>query len=285
MTAPGETGLDDPYPLTEVDCQRFREDGFIRLSGVLDAATLADCEREITALTLAHDSHVSVPMEARDTYSRAFIQVGNLWTKGAQARRLTFSRRLARIAAELLGTRGVRLWHDQALYKEPSGGFTPWHADQQYWPMASGLSVTAWIPLHAVPLEQGPLSFGRGSHRKRIGRDLPISDESERLIREAVAREKIVEVTEPFAVGDVSFHLGWTLHRAGPNTTDRPRKVHTIIYMDSDMRLAKPANPNQELDHRTWTPSTLVGEIMDDPLNPVLYACSASGRSCGPQSC
>ncbi len=271
MTATGETGLDDPFPLTEVDCQRFREDGFIRLSGVLDAATLADCEREITALTLANDSHAGVPMEARDTYSRAFIQVGNLWTKGAQARRLTFSLRLARIAAELLGTRGVRLWHDQALYKEPSGGFTPWHADQQYWPMASGLSVTAWIPLHAVPLDQGPLSFGRGSHRKRIGRDLPISDESERLIREAVAREKIVEVSEPFAVGDVSFHLGWTLHRAGPNTTDRPRKVHTIIYMDSDMRLAKPTNPNQELDHRTWTPSTLVGEIMDDPLNPVLY--------------
>ncbi len=178
MTAPGETGLDDPYPLTQVDRQRFREDGFIRLSGVLDAATLADCEREITALTLAHDSHAGVPMEARDTYSRAFIQVGNLWTKGAQARRLTFSRRLARIAAELLETRGVRLWHDQALYKEPSGGFTPWHADQQYWPMASGLSVTAWIPLHAVPLEQGPLSFGRGSHRKRIGRVLTISDES-----------------------------------------------------------------------------------------------------------
>ncbi len=285
MTAPGETGLDDPYPLAEVDCQRFREDGFIHLSGVLDAATLADCEREITALTLAHDSHAGVPMEARDTYSRAFIQVGNLWTKGAQARRLTFSRRLARIAAELLETRGVRLWHDQALYKEPSGGFTPWHADQQYWPMASGLSVTAWIPLHAVPLEQGPLSFGRGSHRKRIGRDLPISDESERLIREAVAREKIVEVTEPFAVGDVSFHLGWTLHRAGPNTTDSPRKVHTIIYMDSDMRLAEPANPNQELDHRSWTPSTLVGEIMDDPLNHILYDRLTSRQSCGPQSC
>jgi len=55
----------------------------------------------------------------------------------------------------LLDTQGVRMWHDQSLYKEPSGGFTPWHADQQYWPMASGLCVTAWIPLHAVPLVQG----------------------------------------------------------------------------------------------------------------------------------
>ena len=47
-----------------------------------------------------------------------------------------------RIATQLLGCDGVRLWHDQALYKEPSGGFTPWHADQQYWPMASNLAVT-----------------------------------------------------------------------------------------------------------------------------------------------
>jgi ectoine hydroxylase-related dioxygenase (phytanoyl-CoA dioxygenase family) len=62
------------------------------------------------------------------------------------------------------------MWHDQALYKEPGGGFTPWHADQQYWPMASALCVTAWLPLQAVPMELGPLSFAPGSHLKKIGR-------------------------------------------------------------------------------------------------------------------
>jgi len=263
--------LDEPYELTEDDRRRFREDGFIRLPGVFDAATLGHFEREITRLTLANDPRAGVPLENRDTYGRAFIQVGNLWRLGDEPRRLTFSRRLARIATELLDTRGVRLWHDQALYKEPSGGFTPWHADQQYWPMASGLCATAWIPLHAVPLEQGPLSFGRGSHLKRIGRDLEISDESERIIRDEISREGIVEVTEAFAAGDVSFHLGWTLHRAGPNTTRDARKVHTVIFMDRDMRLAAPKNRNQENDHRTWTPATQVGAIMDDPLNPVLY--------------
>ena len=267
--------LDEPYAITPDQRERFREDGFIKLSDVFDAATLGHFEHEITALTFANNPLADTAMADRDTYSKAFIQVGNLWEKGPEAKQFTFSRRLAGIAAALLGTRGVRLWHDQALYKEPSGGFTPWHADQQYWPMASSLSVTAWIPLHAVPLEQGPLSFGRGSHRKRIGRDLPISDESEQLIRAAIAEQGVVEVTEPYALGDVSFHLGWTLHRAGPNTTDRPRKVHTVIYMDIDMRLAEPANPSQRLDHEKWTPSTAVGEIMDDPLNPVLFEAAA----------
>jgi ectoine hydroxylase-related dioxygenase (phytanoyl-CoA dioxygenase family) len=137
--------------------------------------------------------------------------------------------------------------------------------------MGSPHSVTAWIPLQAVPIEMGPLCFGRGSHRKRIGRDLEISLESEHEIREAVKKEKIDEVQEPYAIGDVSFHLGWTLHRAGPNQTAGLRRVFTIIYMDADMRLTKPTNKNQQLDWETWTPSTQIGEVMDDPLNPVLY--------------
>jgi ectoine hydroxylase-related dioxygenase (phytanoyl-CoA dioxygenase family) len=141
--------------------------------------------------------------------------------------------------------------------------------------MASGLCVTAWIPLHAVPMEMGPLSFGRGSHLKRIGHDLEISDESERLIREAIREQGVVEVAEPYAAGEVSFHLGWTLHRAGPNTTTSPRQVHTVIYMDIDMHLAEPRNANQRNDHEKWTPSTRVGEVMNDPLNPVLYASTA----------
>jgi ectoine hydroxylase-related dioxygenase (phytanoyl-CoA dioxygenase family) len=266
-----EAALREPYPLTDAQRQQFRDDGYLHLQGVLGSDVLHALEPAITADTLAHDRNAGVPLEDRDTYGKAFIQVGNLWQRSEEARQLTFSRRLAEIAASLLDTRGVRLWHDQALYKEPSGGFTPWHADQQYWPMASSRCVTAWIPLHAVPLEMGPLSFARGSHLKKIGRELAISDESEQLIQQAVSSEGLREVIEPFEAGDVSFHLGWTLHRAGPNTTASPRKVHTVIYMDIDMRMAEPRNAAQRLDHETWTPSSVVGSIMADPLNPVLF--------------
>jgi hypothetical protein len=117
----------------------------------------------------------------------------------------------------------------------------------------------------------GPLCFGRGSHLRRIGRDLEISAESEEQISREVREQKIDEVQEPYALGDVSYHLGWTLHRAGPNKTNMPRRVFTIIYMDADMRLCTPKNKNQQLDWETWTPSTKVGDVMADPLNPVLY--------------
>jgi ectoine hydroxylase-related dioxygenase (phytanoyl-CoA dioxygenase family) len=263
--------IDAPYTLDASAIEQFRSDGFVRLKSVLSPVTLARYTPELDRLVAERNKFKDVPLAERSLYDQAFLQVMNLWRESELVRELAFSRRLARIAAELMGTRGVRMWHDQALYKEPSGSFTPWHVDQQYWPMASPHSVTAWIPLQAVPIEMGPLCFGRGSHRKRIGRDLEISAESEEQIRAAVRREKIDEVQEPYALGDVSFHLGWTLHRAGPNTTNTPRRVFTIIYMDVDMRLAKPTNKNQQLDWEVWTPSTQIGEVMDDPLNPVLY--------------
>jgi ectoine hydroxylase-related dioxygenase (phytanoyl-CoA dioxygenase family) len=263
--------LSSPYSLDAAAVHRFREDGFIRLSGVLSPELLNHYAPEIDRLVAERNPLKDVPFEERSLYDQAFIQVSNIWPHSDKTRELAFSQRLARIAAELMGTRGVRMWHDQALYKEPSGGFTPWHVDQQYWPMASPHSVTAWIPLQDTPLEMGPLCFGRGSHRKHIGRDLEISAESEEQIREAVRKEKIDQVQEPFALGDVSYHLGWTLHRAGPNTTNQLRRVFTIIYMDADMRLVNPKNKNQQKDWDVWTPSTKVGEIMDDPLNPMLY--------------
>ena len=170
-----------------------------------------------------------------------------------------------------MGTRGVRMWHDQALYKEPSGSFTPWHVDQQYWPMSNSNSVTAWIPLQAVPIEMGPLCFGRGSQRKRIGRDLEISEESEQQIGDAVRKEKIDEVQEPYALAMSASIWDGRFTGLGRIRRSEPRRVFTIIYMDVDMRLAAPKNKNQQNDWDAWTPSTQIGEIMDDPLNPILY--------------
>ncbi len=271
MTTAISNELDTPYPLDEATVRRFREDGFIKLPNVLGAEVLGTYAPAINQLVDEGNRLKEIPLEKRTLYDQAFIQVTNLWRRNDRIRELAFSRRLAGIATRLMGTRGVRMWHDQALYKEPSGGFTPWHVDQQYWPMESSHSVTAWIPLQEVPIEMGPLCFGRGSHFKHIGRDLEIGPESEEQIRNEVNKQKIDEIQEPFALGDVSFHLGWTLHRAGPNKTDTPRRVFTIIYMDVDMRLAPPKNKNQQLDWETWTPSTQIGEIMDDPLNPILY--------------
>jgi hypothetical protein len=134
--------LDTPYPLTADQIAQFRRDGYIKLKDVLSADVIAHYGPIITAEVYQLNT-MHLPIEQRDTYNKAFLQVGNIWTKNDQVKELFWSQRLARMATELLGVSGVRMYHDQALYKEPGGGVTPWHADQYYWPLSSANTVTA----------------------------------------------------------------------------------------------------------------------------------------------
>jgi ectoine hydroxylase-related dioxygenase (phytanoyl-CoA dioxygenase family) len=211
------------------------------------------------------------PLANRDTYGKAFLQLFNLWREDEQIKQFVFSKRLAKIAADLMQVEGVRMYHDQALYKEGGGGITPWHADQYYWPLETDKTVTAWIPLQQTPLEMGPLEFSAGSHKIVEGRELKIGDESEKVIQQKLRVTDFNHVIEPFDVGEVSFHSGWVFHRAGANTTNQTRKVMTVIYMDRDMKLKDPENENQVNDWRTWCPGAAIGEVINSPINPILY--------------
>lgn len=248
----------------------FSRDGFVHLKGCLPRDMVRDARETITRLTLALNTEHR-PLAERTTYERAFLQVMNLWERDEEVRHFVFDASLARIAAKLLGVDSVRLYHDQSLYKEPGGGFTPAHADQYYWPMATDRTVTAWIPLQPVPARMGPLGFYRGSQSVAFGRDLPISDESEEKIRANMKREGFDYVEAPFDLGDVSFHLGWTFHRAGPNADTVPRSVMTIIYMEASARLKTALDPVQENDRRQWCPDTAPGKIVSGRKNPILY--------------
>jgi ectoine hydroxylase-related dioxygenase (phytanoyl-CoA dioxygenase family) len=269
MNCNDREALDSAYQLSPQQARSYRENGFVRLSQVLPGELVEHYRGEITRI-VEELSGQRAPLEQRSTYDQAFLQITNLWRKSAAVREFAFGRRLARIAAELMGCRGVRLWHDQALYKEAGGGFTPWHADQYYWPLSNERTTTAWIPLLDVSLEMGPLAFAPKSHRLQAGRELAIGDESETTLKEKLAAYGCDE--QPFALGDVSFHSGWTFHRAGGNRSPRMREVFTIIYMDQDMRLVEPRNPNQAADWKAWCPEVKPGEIIDAPLTPVLYS-------------
>jgi len=263
--------IDTPYPLTEEDRAFFRHHGYVKLKQVLDAGTLAHYGSEITRLTLDLNTEQR-PLAERSTYDRAFLQVMNLWEHSARVREFVLGRRLGRIAAELLGVAGVRLYHDQSLYKEPGGGLTPAHADQYYWPLASDRTVTAWIPLQAVPAEMGPLGFWAGSQGVEFGRALGISDESEEKISANMARHGFRFDSAPFDLGEVSFHLGWTFHKAGPNLSQTPRAVMTVIYMDAEMRLAESLSAAQQNDAAQWCPGVQPGERITTAKNPLIWS-------------
>ena len=262
--------LNQPYGLSQKQMEQFDRDGFIHLRDVLRPNLLEWYRREISDLTIALSTQ-QLPISERGTYDQAFLQVMNLWTQSEKVRTFVFGARLARIAANLLGVRGVRIYHDQSLYKEPGGGITPAHADQHYWPFSSDRAITAWIPLQSVPLEMGPLAFWKGSQGIAQGREWGIGDESEREITRTMREKGYSMCEEPFDVGDVSFHLGWTFHRAGVNQSTQPRSVMTVIYMDIDMQLKSEWTAIERNDANQWCPGVQPGALADSELNPVIW--------------
>ena len=262
--------LDAPYDLSNEQIQYYRTNGFVKLKNVL-ATEVVDYMRTTISAEVQRLNTQHVPLEQRDTYSKAFLQIMNIWTQSESVKDIVFSKRLAKIATDLMGVKGVRMYHDQALYKEAGGGFTPWHADQYYWPLSNDNTVTVWMPLQKTPLEMGPLEFSAKSFMLQDGRTLKISDDSENIIEKKLRLSDFEQVIEPFDLGEVSFHSGWVFHRAGANKTDTMREVMTIIYMDKNMRLKQPSNENQQADWDTWCPNAVVGEVINSPINPVLY--------------
>lgn len=263
--------LDTPYALSQDQIDFYVKYQYIKLKQVFDVDTLQFFNEHISA-QVDKMNQVTTALEDRTTYGKAFLQLFNLWTENELVKSLVFSKRIAKIAADLMQVDGVRLYHDQALFKEAGGGITPWHADQYYWPLSSDKTVTAWIPLQETPLEMGPLEFSAGSHAIVEGRELEIGDQSEEVLQKKLRVTDFQHIIEPFDVGEVSFHSGWVFHRAGANRTNEMRKVMTIIYMDRDMVLKNPDNINQQNDWDTWCPGANIGEIINSPLNPILYS-------------
>ena len=261
--------LNQPYTVSDEGKAFYATNKFIKLKNVFDETTLAHFNLVISQEVNRLNTN-DVPLEERDTYNKAFLQIFNLWQKNEEIKKLVLSKRLGQIAADLMGCEKVKIYHDQALFKEAGGGITPWHADQYYWPIDTDKTITVWIPLQETPLEMGPLEFSAKSHQIVFGRDLMIGDESETQIKQNLRVNNFEHVIEPFELGEVSFHSGWVFHRAGANQANETRKVMTIIYMDAAARLKKPENKNQENDWHTWCPGAEIGKIIDTHLNPVV---------------
>lgn len=268
---PALPNLDSHFPISDDDRTRYARDGHILLRGVCSPEEVAAFRPSLVQAVEKYKADYP-PLEERDTYGKAFLQITNLWRDDACARRFVMARRFAQIAADLMGVRGVRLYHDQALFKEGGGGYTPWHQDQHYWPLATDNTITMWMPLVDTAVNMGVMNFASGSHREGYLGNLPISDDSERQFQ-AFVKERGFSVAEgvDMKAGDATFHGGWTLHSALPNHTDRMREVMTIIYFEDGAAVMEPDHANRQADLDAWLPGLNPGEPAASHLNPLLY--------------
>jgi len=262
--------LTTAYPIGDSDIAAYRTDGHLRVT------QLATCEeaaayRTPVAATVERLSTESRPLAERDSYGMAFLQVMNLWRHDEAVARFVTASRFAGVAARLLGVPRVRLYHDQALFKEPGGGYTPWHQDAMYWPLDGSRCLTMWMPLVDITPAHGGLAFATGSHVDGPLSDIGISDASEQHF-DGLLAEKGLAIDEPVAMraGDASFHSGWTVHKALGNSSTRMREVMTVIWFADGLSVLEPANPAQANDLASWLPGLSAGDLAASSTNPAL---------------
>lgn len=265
-----EMEYDQLFQLTSQDQEYFHQNGHVLLRNVLSPESAVAfryaLENAVQNLNTEHRA-----LHERDTYGKAFLQIMNIWRSHPKVAKFVLAKRFAHIAAQLLGVENVRLYHDQALFKEPGGGPTPWHQDQYYWPIDSPKTVTMWMPLVDVKDGMGMLTFASKSHENGRVFNKEISDESEHLYAGYV-REHNYPISRPESMeaGDATWHYGYTIHNAPGNESDRMRAVMTIIYIADGAKVIEPQNSSQVKDLKTWMPGMKPGDVIDSELNPKL---------------
>jgi ectoine hydroxylase-related dioxygenase (phytanoyl-CoA dioxygenase family) len=274
MATADDTGrlpdLSSDHALRPEETAAFLRDGHVRVRGLAareEVEAYRPAIREVLdAVAAGHETQGRI-----DDYNDLFTQVTNAWRLDERVRRFVFARRFARVAAGLLGVRGVRLYHDQALFKEPGGRPTPWHRDQFYWPLDTGDTITMWMALVDVSVEMGPMTFASGSHRAGDVPGLPIGAEADEVLARYVAAKGFPLSGEALGAGDATFHSGRTLHSARPNLSSARREVMTVIYFADGARLRAAENPFQEADARVFLPGLEPGDPAASDLNPLLW--------------
>ena len=260
--------LSDNYQLTDEQIGDFWSQGFIVLKGVLSPSEIEYYGAAIRDTAMAYFRDQGM----KPTFGGAFLQQLNLRMDNDTVREFCLSRRFGSIAARLLQRDRVRIYHDQALFKSPGDSDSYWHQDQYFWPLATDRSLGLWMPLVDCDENMGSLRYASGSHRYgNIGQH-KLSDKSGDFFDKFI-QDKELEVVETgkLEAGDCCFHLGWTIHGAPSNRSDKTREAMIVTFFPDGTKVDELTNESRVNDAEKFLGGRRPGEPADSELNPIVY--------------
>jgi ectoine hydroxylase-related dioxygenase (phytanoyl-CoA dioxygenase family) len=195
--------------------QKFEDDGFVIVRGLLTAEECAQFKAETKRLVAEHGEHAGV-LVGLAANSPVFAEV-------------RYHPKLVDTLEEILGP-DIEFLSDKVVYKSKERDFgSPWHQDWPYWQGTHKVSV--WIALDPATPESGCLKLLPGSHKSLATHD-GSAPEGEgfghRLSEGAIDESKVVAA--PCAVGDAIFFHDLLLHASYPNTAGAERYSFITTY-------------------------------------------------------
>ena len=256
----------------------YQDNGFIVIEGFLDSGELAHW-RETTQeavdqrLAASAGQGFNQGLSNQDNpdayYAQVFTQCLKLAETHPGMHELMYDPRLGKMAATLAEVDGIRIWHDQALFKPPFGNPTGWHLDNPYWSFSSRASLSIWVALDDASRDNGCLYYLPGTHKMATWENAGIGQNQADLFKIYSQWRTIDSVGCPCSAGSAVFHNGLTAHGAGANMTNRPRRAMTCAYMPDGSTF----NGNQNILPQEYFGTLKIGDVLnDDTINPLIWS-------------
>jgi phytanoyl-CoA hydroxylase len=268
------------YQLTAEQVESYQQNGFVVIEDFLSADELEHWRKTVMHAVAERKGQKMPGKEIKvgesdginedaAYYGKVFDQLLNLWQTDAGVKELMFDERIGEMAATLAGTDGIRIWHDQALFKRPWANPTSWHLDTPFWSFSDRKALSIWIALDDATYENGCLYFIPGSFHQTEFENKGIGKNMDSIFEVYPQFLKVNSVAAPMKAGSCSFHNGLTIHGAGANMTSGFRRAMTCAYMPDGNTFNGQANilPGEYLH------TLKVGDTLNsDEQNPLIFS-------------
>lgn len=264
--------------VTADEVRAYDENGFVVIEDFLDADELERWRTIVGNAVAARDRRKFANRELRvgeddginpdaDYYGKVFEQLLNLWQTDDDLKELILDERIGDMAATLAGVDGLRVWHDQALIKLPWANPTGFHLDTPFWSFSDRRAISIWIALDDATIENGCLYFFPGSHKATTFENPGITKNLDAIFDMYPDFRDAEPAVAAMKAGSCSFHNGMTIHGAGANMTNRPRRAMTCAFMPDGATF----NGIQNILTDEQVARLQVGDVLaDDVQNPLV---------------
>lgn len=203
----------------------------------------------------------------------AVRKIDNSWKADAFINAFLRNPQIGFLAAQLLRTDIVQVWHDQILHKPPNGGkVVTWHQDWNYWQLVTPSNmVTCWIALDDVAENSGPMEFLEGTHKMGLFERPPVISGENAMEPKMPDGQRVRKVQVTIPAGHATFHHCLTLHGSGRNFSAHPRRAFVIHIMDGHCRYR--SGFRHSTDH-AWTLND--GDVFRGEQWPILWQATSS---------
>lgn len=264
--------------LSTTQIKQYRDQGFLVVENFLDAAELETWRTqtdEAVAQRLAENLALSNQRDPDAYYAQVFTQCLRLGYTHDGIHELMFDERLAQVAATLAGVEGIRIWHDQALFKPPYGNPTGFHLDVPFWSFYSKDAISIWVALDDATIENGCLWYLPGTHKNARFELTSIDENLGGIFKGYPEWRRIEALPANCPAGSAVFHNGLTAHGAGANMTAHPRRAMTCAYMPDGSTF----NGQRNVLTEAYFESLTVGDLLNDSHeNPLVWHRDGSHR-------